>query len=132
MHKLLFSLLLLFPSAIFAQNDTDLYAFSHPAYQHRFHHLTNELRCLVCQNETLADSNAPLAQDMRKQISVMLNQGLSDEQIMQFLIQHYGEFISYNPPLNPITFLLWAGPGMLLIIGLLFFWKQLIMQRRPN
>ena len=123
MHKFLLPLLLI-STSIFAQDNPELYTFANPTYQARFNHLTNELRCLVCQNETLADSNAPFAKDMRKQLLMMLNQGLSDEQITQFLIQRYGEFITYNPAFNHSTFLLWVSPLMLLIISILFFRRQ--------
>lgn len=124
MRKPLLLLLLLLSTPIFAQDNADLYTFAHPVYQKRFHDLTHQLRCLVCQNQTLADSNAPLAEDMRQQIFTMVNQGSTDEEIKQFLVKRYGEFISYEPPLNRSTFLLWTTPAILLIAGVLFFRKQ--------
>lgn len=111
-------LLLLFNTATFAADNTELYAFASPLYKQRFYDLTNEFRCLVCQNQTLADSNAPLAQDMRKQILMMINQGETDKDITNFLVQRYGEFVRYQPPFNHATLLLWMMPAILLVIGL--------------
>lgn len=107
-----------FNVSVFAADNADLYTFASPAYKPRFYHLTNEFRCLVCQNQALADSNAPFAQDMRKQILLMLNQGATDKEITDFLVQRYGEFVRYQPPFNQSTVLLWALPGILLIGGL--------------
>jgi cytochrome c-type biogenesis protein CcmH len=77
--------------------------------------IADELRCLVCQNETLAASNADLAVDLRKQIRVKLQQGQSESQIKQFMVDRYGDFVLYRPPLKSSTWLLWGGPFLLLI-----------------
>ncbi len=82
----------------------------------RVHALSNELRCLVCQNQTLADSNADLAVDLRRQIRAQLRGGASDEAVKDYLVQRYGEFVLYKPPLRPLTWLLWFGP-LLLVAG---------------
>ncbi|WP_454738376.1 cytochrome c-type biogenesis protein [Cupriavidus necator] len=82
----------------------------------RVHALSNELRCLVCQNQTLADSNADLAIDLRRQIREQLRGGASDAAVKDYLVQRYGDFVLYKPPLLPLTWLLWFGP-LLLVAG---------------
>lgn len=89
----------------------------------RMHRLTQELRCLVCQNESLADSHAPLAMDLKRDIRAKMAQGESDDQIRDFLRQRYGDFVNYNPPLQATTLLLWAGPLLLLAGGGLLVWR---------
>lgn len=89
----------------------------------RMHRLTQDLRCLVCQNESLADSHAPLAMDLKRDIRARMAQGDSDEQIRDFLRQRYGDFVNYNPPLKATTLLLWAGPLLLLAGGALLVWR---------
>jgi cytochrome c-type biogenesis protein CcmH len=79
--------------------------------------LTEQLRCLVCQNETLADSRADLAQDLRREIREQINAGKSDQEIITFLTARYGDFVLYNPPVKMTTYLLWFGPFILLIAG---------------
>ncbi|WP_426323244.1 cytochrome c-type biogenesis protein [Pseudoduganella sp. R-43] len=88
--------------------------------------LAEELRCLVCQNQSLADSHAPLALDLRQQIHQQLAQGRSEQQVVDFMVQRYGDFVLYEPPLNASTALLWFGPMLLLAAGFLTlrgFWK---------
>ncbi|MFS8934624.1 cytochrome c-type biogenesis protein [Cupriavidus taiwanensis] len=82
----------------------------------RVHALSNELRCLVCQNQTLADSNADLAVDLRRQIREQLRGGASEQSVKDYLVQRYGDFVLYKPPLRPLTWLLWFGP-LLLVAG---------------
>ena len=86
--------------------------------EQRFQALIAELRCLVCQNQSLADSNADLAIDMRREIHEMMEQGSTDEEIIQFLVDRYGDFVRYRPPVKPTTLLLWFGPFLLLAVGL--------------
>ncbi len=88
-----------------------------PEMQARYERLTNELRCLVCQNQTVADSNADLARDLRDQTRAMLLDGASDKQIVAFMTERYGDFVLYRPPLSSRTALLWAAPAVLLLIG---------------
>jgi cytochrome c-type biogenesis protein CcmH len=107
----------------FAEEQTELYKFASPIYQERFRDLTHQFRCLVCQNQTLADSNAPLAVDMKNQILQMINGGSKDQEITDFLTQRYGDFISYQPPFNRLTFLLWFGP-----LGLLIFSASILIR----
>ena len=80
--------------------------------------LAEELRCLVCQNQNLADSDAGLAQDLRNEVLEMMRAGKSDAQIRDFLVARYGEFVLYRPPVQPTTWLLWFGPAVVLLAGL--------------
>jgi cytochrome c-type biogenesis protein CcmH len=80
--------------------------------------ISSELRCLVCQNESLSGSNAELAQDLRREIRSLINQGKSDAEIMDFMVSRYGDFVRYRPPLKGTTLLLWFGPLLLLIVGI--------------
>src|SRR5262245_60071889 len=89
-----------------------------PAVEQRLTKLSQELRCLVCQNETLADSRADLAEDLRDEIRTQIRAGKSDQEIIAFLTQRYGDFILYRPPVRPKTYLLWFGPFVLLLLGL--------------
>jgi len=93
-------------------------AFEDPAMQARYETLTRELRCLVCQNQTIADSNATLAQDLRREVRELMTEGKSDQEIHEFLTARYGDFVLYNPPVKPRTYLLWAAPLLLVMIGL--------------
>lgn len=84
----------------------------------RFRNLVKDIRCMVCQNQTLLDSKAPLAVDLRREILTMIDQGKSDKEITDFLVKRYGDFVLYNPPLKSSTMLLWFGPLLFLLIGL--------------
>lgn len=88
-----------------------------PAVEERLKHLAVELRCLVCQNQTLADSNAPLAEDLRREVREKIVQGMNDKEIIDFLVSRYGDFVLYRPPLKSTTTLLWVGPFVLLVGG---------------
>lgn len=94
-------------------------AFNEPALQQRYERLTRQLRCLVCQNETIADSNATLAADLRRELREQIAAGRSDGEILKFMTDRYGTFVLYKPPFEPRTWLLWAAPGLLLLIGLI-------------
>ncbi len=89
------------------------------AEEARYQELINQLRCLVCQNQTIAESNAPLAQDLRRQVQEMMRAGRSDAEIMHYLTERYGDFVLYKPPMKRTTWLLWAGPFGLLALALL-------------
>lgn len=91
--------------------------FKNDAQRERFQNLTKQLRCMVCQNEDLADSNADLARDLRKRIFEMMENGKSDAEIKQYLVDRYSEFVLYKPPVKPATWLLWFGPALILILG---------------
>ncbi|GGY18512.1 cytochrome c biogenesis protein [Rhodanobacter panaciterrae] len=91
--------------------------FADHAQELRFQHLTQQLRCPMCQNETLADSNAPIARDLRNQIFQMMQHGSSDDEIKQYLVARYSNFVLYDPPLTAGTWLLWFGPLLILLSG---------------
>lgn len=91
--------------------------FRDHAEELRFQHLTSELRCLVCQDENLADSNADFARDLRHKVFELMQQGKNDAEIKQYLVDRYSDFVLYDPPVNPRTWLLWFGPLLILIAG---------------
>jgi len=99
-----------------------------PVAEKRLQGLSEELRCLVCQNQTIADSNAELAQDLRKEIRGMIKEGKSDKEIIDFMVTRYGDFVLYRPPVKGITLLLWGGPLGLMLFGL--FALQRYLRRR--
>ena len=96
--------------------------FRDVAEESRFHALTAELRCVMCQNQSLADSNAQIAQDMRREVLALMRQGKSDAQVKQFLVDRYGEFVLYRPAVESHTWLLWVGPGLVLLAGAGVVW----------
>ena len=108
-------LLILIPSLVAAEEARPL--ADNPQVEARLKTLAVELRCLVCQNQTLADSNAPLAEDLRREVREMITKGMSDREIIDFLVQRYGDFVLYRPPWKATTTLLWLGPFLLLIAG---------------
>ncbi|WP_374681683.1 cytochrome c-type biogenesis protein CcmH [Accumulibacter sp.] len=89
-----------------------------PATEKRLLAISAELRCLVCQNESLAGSHAELANDLRREIRTLIEDGRSDDEIMEFMVSRYGDFVRYRPPLKGTTLVLWFGPGLLFILGL--------------
>lgn len=97
---------------------SDIYTFDSPTQQIRFNLLSEQFRCLVCQNESLAESNAPLAKDLRFQIYQMVKQDKSNQEIENFLVDRYGDFVTFRPPVDKLTYLLWFGPLLLLLLGL--------------
>jgi cytochrome c-type biogenesis protein CcmH len=104
--------------------------FSGPVNEQRYKDLVGELRCLVCQNETLLASNAELAQDLRNKVYQLMAQGQTDAQIIDFLVARYGNFVLYNPPVTPSTFILWFGPFVLLLIAALFLYRSIRRRAR--
>ena len=100
-----------------------------PALEERLQKLSKELRCLVCQNETLADSRVDLALDLKSQIREQMKAGKTDKEIIGYLTARYGKFILYNPPVDPTTYLLWFGPFVLLLAGLLVLFRYLKQRR---
>jgi cytochrome c-type biogenesis protein CcmH len=101
-----------------------------PALERRVMTLAAELRCLVCQNQSLADSNAPLAVDLRNQVREQMRQGRSEQEIVQYLVERYGDFVLFRPPFKAATVLLWLGPALLLIAGLAALYRLLARRRR--
>src|SRR5213593_3550194 len=108
-------IILLVPSLVTAEEARPL--ADNPQVEARLKTLAVELRCLVCQNQTLADSNAPLAEDLRREVREMIAKDMSDREIIDFLVQRYGDFVLYRPPWKASTTLLWLGPFLLLIAG---------------
>jgi cytochrome c-type biogenesis protein CcmH len=107
-------------------------AAADPALEARVMALSAELRCLVCQNQTIADSNAGLAIDLREQVREKMRQGLSDGQIVDFMVERYGDFVLYRPPLKATTLLLWFGPLLLLAAGIAALFFRLARRRPPE
>lgn len=114
-----------------AQAAIDTYEFASDAERERFRELTLELRCPKCQNQDIADSNAPIAADLRKEIFRMLGEGKSNEQIVDFMVDRYGEFVRYRPAVTARTWLLWFGPAALLGTGLLVMVVMGVRRRKP-
>jgi len=115
MRKLIGCLLLMWTLNALAVDSTP--AFEDPALQARYEALTHQLRCLVCQNETIADSGATLAADLRRELREQIAAGKSDQQVLTFMTDRYGAFVLYKPPFEKRTWLLWLGPALLLLIG---------------
>jgi cytochrome c-type biogenesis protein CcmH len=129
MRTFLAALLLAFSGAVMAQADE--IANPDPAVEQRLKNLGEELRCLVCQNQTIADSNAPLALDLRNQIRVQVKQGKSDDEIREYMTARYGDFVLYKPPFKATTAVLWVGPFALVALGVLVFFF-VVRRRKPQ
>lgn len=126
MRRLL--LLLVLPVAASA---VEVRQFDSDEQRVRYEHLLEELRCLVCQNQSLADSDADLAKDLRDEVYGIIQSGRSEAEAVRFLTDRYGDFVLYRPPVKPITLLLWGGPVLILLGGGLFFWNQARRRARP-
>lgn len=105
------------------------FTFDSPQQQAEFRELIGKLRCLVCQNESLAGSQAELAQDLRNEVYKMMRSGQSQDEILDFLIARYGDFVLYDPPLKPSTYVLWFGPFVLIGIGAVFMLRALLRKK---
>jgi len=128
MMRSLLIVLLLFASS-HASARIAAYEFDNAEQESVYNELVDELRCLVCQNQTIADSNAELAQDMKRKTHELVMQGKTKKEISDFMVQRYGNFVQYKPPVDPTTYLLWAGPFIILFIGL-FFLIKIIRNRK--
>lgn len=100
-------------------------AFDDPALNQRYWGLIREIRCPLCQNESIADSGAPVAADLRREVHRLLSEGKSDDEIKDFMSARYGDFVLYRPRVAPVTYALWASPFVLLAMGSLVFWRIL-------
>ncbi|MEO4048399.1 cytochrome c-type biogenesis protein [Pseudomonas sp. CAU 1711] len=129
MKRLLLACLLGLSLIGMARAAIDTYQFRDEVERERFRSLTEELRCPKCQNQNIADSNAPIATDLRREIFRMLEEGRSDKEIVDFLVMRYGDFVMYKPPLDSRTWLLWYGPFALLGLGALVL-AVLVLRRR--
>jgi cytochrome c-type biogenesis protein CcmH len=107
----------------------DTYVFKDKVTEIRFNALNKELRCPKCQNQNLADSNSPIAADLRREVYDMLQQGKADMEIVDFMVSRYGEFVLYRPRVSSLTYLLWYGPAGLLFIGVIVV--VMILRRKP-
>jgi cytochrome c-type biogenesis protein CcmH len=105
-------------------------AAADPVLEARMLAITTELRCLVCQNQTIADSHADLAIDLRQQVREMLQKGQTNQQILDYMTERYGDFVLYRPPLKATTVLLWAGPGVMMVGGMVLL--VVILRRRSR
>ncbi|HET9528680.1 MAG TPA: cytochrome c-type biogenesis protein [Pyrinomonadaceae bacterium] len=122
-------LLCLLPTVVTSQVQIEDQPSDDPAVEERLAKLSHELRCLQCQNQTLAESPASIAADLRREIRTQIKAGKSDQEIIAFLTQRYGDFILYRPRVTPTTYLLWFGPFLLLIAGLVVLFRY-VKQRR--
>lgn len=127
---LMFVSVLLSSSQVFANQDS-LWD-KDPALEARLKAMSKDLRCLVCQNSTLADSDAPLAEDLRKEILVQMRAGKTDTEIVDYLVARYGDFVRYKPPVNKGTAMLWFGPFFLLLIGGFVLYRALKKQENAS
>ena len=122
MRRWLFLLLMACSATVQAANAPDVAA--DPALEARVNALAAELRCLVCQNQTIADSHAELAVDLKNQVREQLKAGRSERDVLDYMTQRYGDFVLYRPPFKATTALLWGGPVLLLLVGGLLFWRS--------
>ncbi len=124
-------LLLLFLSCFTTSAVILLYPFTDPVKEERFNQLITELRCPKCQNNNLSDSNAPLSVDLKDIIYEKIQAGETDNEIIYFLKQRYGDFISYRPPVQPSTWLIWYGPFVLLLVGGVLIFRFVSARQSP-
>ncbi len=129
MKRLVAALVLSLGLTTLAHAAIDAYEFRDEAERARYAQLTKELRCPKCQNQDIADSNAPIAADLRKEIFRMLGEGRSNQQIIDFMVDRYGDFVRYKPALSRKTWLLWFGPAGLLVGGLIVI-GVIVVRRR--
>ncbi|OYQ74473.1 cytochrome c-type biogenesis protein [Wohlfahrtiimonas sp. G9077] len=120
--RVLLSMLLLISSLTLA--NVNVYNFSDKVQETRFNHLITDLRCPKCQNQNLADSDAPLAKDLKDRVYLMINDGRSDSEILTFMVDRYGDFVLYTPPVKPITWFLWFGPAVILLLVLIIVFAR--------
>ena len=104
--------------------------FDDPVLDARYRALTREIRCPKCLNESIAESNAPVAADLRREIRRLIGEGASDDEIKTFLSARYGDFVLYRPRMTPATFVVWAAPFLLLVLGGLVFWRILAVRSK--
>ncbi|NQZ26400.1 MAG: cytochrome c-type biogenesis protein CcmH [Colwellia sp.] len=127
-------LFILFLTLAFSVNQAeaspvDTYEFHDEVTKIRFQALTKELRCPKCQNQNLADSNSPIAADLRKELYELLQQGKADSEIVNFMVDRYGEFVLYRPRVSSLTYVLWFGPIVLILLGIIVV--IVIVRRKP-
>jgi len=128
---IIFVSFLLFASTAMAA-PIETFKFESPETEKSFHKLSDELRCLVCQNQNIAESNADLAKDLRLEIYTMLINGQSESEIVDFMVERYGDYVLYRPPFKPMTWLLWFGPVIVFLLGLVYTVRYLKSQNADN
>jgi len=111
-------------------NAVDAYEFKDEVTKIRFNALTKELRCPKCQNQNLADSNSPIAADLRREVYNLLQQGQADIEIVNYMVARYGEFVLYRPRVSSLTYILWYGPAFLLLIGVIVV--VMVIRKKPQ
>ncbi|MGX9271844.1 cytochrome c-type biogenesis protein [Pantoea ananatis] len=122
---------LLFSASLWAA--IDIYAFDSVAQEEQYREITASLRCPKCQNNSIADSNAMIASDMRLKVYQLMKQGQSRQQIIDYMVARYGNFVSYQPPVTPSTLILWAGPALFVIVGgAVIVWRSRQRQTRSE
>ena len=132
MNKLnLFFLLLILNIPIYAIDKNPI-NLDNAEQEARYQKLTNELRCVVCQNQSVADSNAELAQDVRNLVRTQISEGQTNEQINTFLVERYGDFVLYNPPLTEKTYILWLGPFVLMLLAFIILMSFISRQAKAK
>ena len=131
MIKYLYVILLLLSFNVFASS-VEIYTFDNVEQEKTYHSLIEDLRCLVCQNQNIAESNAELAKDMRRKTHEMVVQGQSEKEISAFMVARYGDFVLYRPPFEPMTWLLWFGPIIVFSVGLIFVVRYMKSQKENN
>lgn len=122
-RKTFLLLLVLLPALTFAA--IDVYQFDSVENEQRFRGLIEQLRCPKCQNQSISDSDADIAQDMRAQVATMIRDGRSDDEIVTYFTERYGDFVNYKPPVNTQTLILWAGPVVVFIVGFVLVLVQI-------
>lgn len=128
--KFLWLFLLMLPGASFAVIET--YEFDSEQLSTRYHAFTHELRCPKCQNQNLSGSNSPIAADLRHELHRLLQEGQSDKEIIDFMVNRYGEFVLYRPRFNAETAVLWLAPAILLLLGVMVLIAIVVRQQRSN
>lgn len=129
--KILFAIVLMVFQAGAWAAPMETFKFDSSEQEAVFQKLSEDLRCLVCQNQSIADSNADLATDLRKEIYGMLQDGKTEDEIKEFMVDRYGDYVLYEPPFEPMTWLLWFGPVIIFIVGL-FYARNFIAQQRSS
>jgi len=130
LRKLVLIFVSLWFCSLAVASPVDTYVFEDEVTKVRFQALTKELRCPKCQNQNLADSNSPIAADLRREVYNLLDEGKTDTEIVDFMVNRYGEFVLYRPKVNSLTYVLWFGPAVLILIGVLVV--VFILRRKPQ
>ncbi|WP_426359931.1 cytochrome c-type biogenesis protein [Pseudocolwellia sp. HL-MZ19] len=123
-------LLISLASSVAQASPVDTYEFRDEVTKIRFNALTKELRCPKCQNQNLADSNSPIAADLRREVYDLLQEGKADIEIVNFMVARYGEFVLYRPRVSSLTYILWFGPALLVLIGVIVV--VMVIRKKPK